>query len=191
MDVDANGILVVDVVDLSDDFNSASITITNDQGRLSKDEIERMIREAEAFKFEDELLKDKVGKKNDIENRVYALKQFLNTFDESTFKFKREHVDRLRILADDAISYTVSFDTQDKISATTLDELENYSQKMEAEIKKIVSDAGILEGNSFPFLMSSTMPSSVVGGMPLAIDFLPGPDTAAASSGSPQIEEVD
>jgi L1 cell adhesion molecule like protein len=51
------------------------ITITNDKGRLSKDDIEKMVREAEKFKQEDELLKKKVENKNSLENYCYSIRQ--------------------------------------------------------------------------------------------------------------------
>merc|ERR1712055_1155443 len=62
-DVDANGILNVSAVDKSTGKEN-KITITNDKGRLSKEEIERMVREAEKYKDEDEKQRDKIQAKN-------------------------------------------------------------------------------------------------------------------------------
>merc|ERR1719415_86691 len=56
-DIDANGILNVSAVDKSTNKKS-KITITNDQGRLSKEEIERMVNDADKFKAEDEKQKE-------------------------------------------------------------------------------------------------------------------------------------
>jgi len=54
------------------------ITITNDKGRLSKDEIERMVNEAEKFKGEDEKIRRKIEAKNGFENYCYSMKNTLN-----------------------------------------------------------------------------------------------------------------
>merc|ERR1719240_1609813 len=59
-DIDANGILNVSAVDKSTG-SKQSITITNDKGRLSKEEIEKMVNDAESFKAEDEALAGKIS----------------------------------------------------------------------------------------------------------------------------------
>ena len=62
-DIDANGILNVSAVDKSSG-KSEKITITNDKGRLSKEDIERMVSDAEKFKAEDDKQKDRISAKN-------------------------------------------------------------------------------------------------------------------------------
>merc|ERR1719285_46958 len=59
-DIDANGILNVSAADKSTGKQN-KITITNDKGRLSKEEIERMVNDAEKFKADDEKQKDKIS----------------------------------------------------------------------------------------------------------------------------------
>jgi L1 cell adhesion molecule like protein len=54
------------------------ITITNEKGRLSKDDIERMVNEAEKFKGEDEKTKKRVEAKNSFENYCFQMKNTLN-----------------------------------------------------------------------------------------------------------------
>ncbi len=66
-DIDANGILNVSAEDKTTGIKN-KITITNDKGRLSKDDIERMVQEAEKYKADDEALKKKVEAKNALEN---------------------------------------------------------------------------------------------------------------------------
>ena len=51
-----------------------SITITNDKGRLSKEEIEQMIKDAEKFAEEDKVLKEKIDAKNSLENYIYTMR---------------------------------------------------------------------------------------------------------------------
>ncbi len=53
------------------------ITITNNKGRLSKDDIERLVKEAEKYKNEDEAIKKKVEAKNGLENYTYSIRNTL------------------------------------------------------------------------------------------------------------------
>merc|ERR1712232_404602 len=81
-DVDANGVLNVSAEDKGASGKKANITITNDKGRLSKDDIERMVREAEQFAEEDKLAAERVDSRNALESYCYSLK---NTMAEGTF----------------------------------------------------------------------------------------------------------
>merc|ERR1712144_144216 len=81
-DVDANGVLNVSAEDKGASGKKANITITNDKGRLSKDDIERMVREAEQFAEEDKLARERVDSRNALESYCYSLK---NTMAEGTF----------------------------------------------------------------------------------------------------------
>ena len=72
-DIDANGILNVSAVDKSTGKEN-KITITNDKGRLSKEDIERMVQEAEKYKAEDEKQRDKVSSKNSLESYAFNMK---------------------------------------------------------------------------------------------------------------------
>jgi heat shock protein 1/8 len=66
-DIDANGILNVGAEDKTTGQKN-KITITNDKGRLSKEEIERMVSDAEKYKAQDEEVKAKIEAKNGLEN---------------------------------------------------------------------------------------------------------------------------
>lgn len=76
-DIDANGILNVSALDKASN-KSEQITITNDKGRLSKEEIERMVQEAEKFKDQDNAQKERVEAKNGLEGYAFQLKNSLN-----------------------------------------------------------------------------------------------------------------
>jgi len=76
-DIDANGILNVSAVEKSSGKEN-KITITNDKGRLSKQDVERMVAEAEKFKAHDEEVKNKVEAKNHLENYCFSLRNSLN-----------------------------------------------------------------------------------------------------------------
>ena len=80
-DLDANGILTVSACEKSTG-KSDSITVTNDKGRLSKEDIEKMVADAERFKEADEKAKQVIEARNNFENLVYQFKSTLN--DEKT-----------------------------------------------------------------------------------------------------------
>ena len=75
-DIDANGIMNVAASDKSTG-KSNQITITNDKGRLSQEDIAKMVEEAERFKTEDEVIRKKIDAKNGLETYVYSLKNTL------------------------------------------------------------------------------------------------------------------
>lgn len=70
------------------------ITITNDKGRLSKEEIEKMVQEAERYKAEDEEVKKKVDAKNSLENLAYNMR---NTVKDDKFAGKMNPSDKEKI----------------------------------------------------------------------------------------------
>ena len=81
-DIDANGILNVSAVDKGTGKQN-KITITNDKGRLSKEEIEKMVSDAEKFKEEDEAMANKITTRNGFENYCFQMK---NTLDDAKLK---------------------------------------------------------------------------------------------------------
>ena len=76
-DVDANGILNVKAVEKSSNKEN-KIKITNDKSRLSKEEIERMVKEAEKFKDEDEKYKEAYNARNDLESYLSSVRTTIN-----------------------------------------------------------------------------------------------------------------
>merc|ERR1711994_1186161 len=76
-DVDANGILNVSAVEKGSG-KKEKITITNDKGRLSKEEIEKMVNDAEAYKDEDDKQKDRIAAKNGLESFIFNMKSSLD-----------------------------------------------------------------------------------------------------------------
>lgn len=76
-DLDANGILKVSAADKGTG-KAESITITNDKGRLTQEEIDRMVAEAEQFAEEDRAAKAKIEARNALENYAFSLKNQVN-----------------------------------------------------------------------------------------------------------------
>ena len=81
-DIDANGILNVTAMDKSTGKNN-KITITNDKGRLSKEDIEKMVNDAEKYRAEDEKQKERIAAKNSLESYCFNMKvRFFLVLDE-------------------------------------------------------------------------------------------------------------
>jgi len=83
-DIDANGILNVSAMDKASGKNE-KITITNDKGRLSKEEIDKLVADAEKFKDEDDKIRNRIEKKNGLENYCFQMK---NQLDDEKMKDK-------------------------------------------------------------------------------------------------------
>ena len=94
-ELDANGILRVAAGDKGTG-KSESITITNDKGRLSDEEIERMIEEAEKYAEEDKATKGRIEGRNALENYAYSLKNQVN--DEEGLGVKIDEDDKETLL---------------------------------------------------------------------------------------------
>ena len=94
-DIDANSILNVTAVEKSTGKNN-KIVIANDKGRLSKDDIDRLVKEAEKFKDEDNKVKDRIEAKNSLESYGYQIK---NTLKDEKLKDKFSEDDKKQIEA--------------------------------------------------------------------------------------------
>lgn len=75
-DIDANGILNVSAVDKSTGKQN-KITITNDKGRLSKEEIEKIVQDAEKYKVDDDAQREKIAAKNSLESYAFNIKSMV------------------------------------------------------------------------------------------------------------------
>ncbi|KAI9842888.1 MAG: ATPase with role in protein import into the ER [Thelocarpon superellum] len=93
-DLDANGLLKVTAGDKGGG-KSESITITNDKGRLSPEEIERMVAEAEKFQEEDKATREKIEARNGLENYAFSLKNQVNDDDGLGGKIDEDEKDSL------------------------------------------------------------------------------------------------
>ncbi|SCN59647.1 heat shock protein 70, putative [Plasmodium chabaudi adami] len=87
--VDKNGILHVEAEDKGTG-KSKGITITNDKGRLSKEQIEKMINDAEKFADEDKNLREKVESKNNLDNYIQSMKATVEDKDKLADKIEKE-----------------------------------------------------------------------------------------------------
>jgi len=171
-DIDANGILNVSAADKSTGKQN-KITITNDKGRLSKEEIERMVNDADKFKAEDEKQKERISAKNGLESYCFNMK---TTIEDEKVKDK--------ISGDDAKAINSKCDeTIQWLDANQLAEVDEYTAKQKE-----------VEGVCNPII---TKLYGAGGGAPGAGPDMGGgaPPGAGAAGGQggagPTIEEVD
>merc|ERR1712085_205302 len=103
-EIDANSILNVGAEDKGTG-KTEKITITNDKGRLSEDEIERMVREAEQFADEDKKTKGRVEAKNSIENYLYSMKNTVEDKKKAGDKISEEDKASILEAVEEAIKW--------------------------------------------------------------------------------------
>merc|ERR1712036_68063 len=171
-DIDANGILNVSAQDKSTG-KSNQITITNEKGRLSQAEIDRMVQEAEKYKAEDEANKVKIEAKNGLENYCFQMR---NTLSDDKLKDKFEAGDKEKIekAVQDALDWL------DKNQMAEKDEFEAQQKEIEGVVNPIMMKVYQAAGGG------GGMPE---GGMPGG-GFGDGAPPGAGGSG-PTVEEVD
>ena len=170
-DIDANGILNVSAEDKTAGVKN-KITITNDKGRLSKDEIEKMVKDAERYRAEDEEVKKKVEAKNSLENYAYNMR---NT------------------IRDEKIAGKLSADDKGKIEKAVEDAIEWLEGNQMAEVDEFEDKQKELEGICNPIIAKLYQGGGGGGGedapMGGAHDMPAG--GSSDSGAGPKIEEVD
>merc|ERR1712054_634448 len=168
-DLDANGILNVNAEDKGSG-KSQKITITNDKGRLSAADIERMVQEAEKYKAEDESNKSRVESKNQLENYAYSMR---NSMDDEKLKDKIDAADKEKLKA--AIDETISW-----LDANQMAEKDEFDAKQKE-----------LEAIANPIMMKAYQGAGGAGGMPdMSGGMGGGGAEGAGGAPGPHIEEV-
>jgi len=166
-DVDANGILNVSAVEKAGG-RSEKITITNDQGRLSKEEIDRMVNESEKFKADDEKQKERIDAKNGLESYCFNMK---STIEDSNIKEKIDESERKMIV--DKCNETISW--LERNQTAEVEEFKDKQKELEAIFNPIMKK---LYGNS-------PQPGMGNGGAQSSQGF------GSNMNGGPTVEEVD
>lgn len=103
-EVDANGILNVRAEDKAAK-KSQSITITNDKGRLSQEEIEKMIKEAEEFAEEDKKVKERIDARNKLETYIYTMRSTVNDRDKLADKIETDDKEKIESTLKEALEW--------------------------------------------------------------------------------------
>ena len=172
-DIDANGILNVSAMEKSTG-KEQKITIKNDKGRMSAEEIERLVQEAERYKSEDEANRARVDAKNALENYAFQVRSSLN---DEQLAAKISEGDKKKV--QDAIQATTSW-----LDGNQHAEKEEFEEKQKA-----------LEAIVTPILQSLSggagAPGGMPGGMPGGFGGAGGPGPAEAQDDGPKIEEID
>jgi len=175
LDIDVNGILNVSAVDKSTNKGN-KITITNDQGRLSKEDIERMVNDAEKFKADDEKQKERIAAKNGLESYCFNMK---STMEDESLKAKISEEEKKTInnKCDEALKWLESNQLGE------VDEFHDKQKELEAVCNPIISKL-YQQGGAPGGTMPNGMPNGMPGGMPKG-------SASAGSNSGPTIEEVD
>ena len=174
-DIDADGILNVSAVEKSTGKEN-KITIKNEKGRLSADEIEKMVQEAEKFKAEDEANKQRIEAKNQLENYIFSAR---NSLKEEAVASKLGESDKKAIekQLDEAMSWLDDHPNAEK------EEYEEKQKAVEAAVMPIFSKMAGAGAGGVP----GGMPT---GGMPYGGATGSAPSAPQEDDG-PHIEEVD
>ncbi|CAE8713385.1 unnamed protein product [Polarella glacialis] len=166
-DIDANGILNVSAADKP---TGKSNQITNEKGRMSQVDIDRMVQEADRFKDEDESNRQDIGAKSGLENHRFAMRNALN---------KEKLKDKFEDVAKEKVELTVQ-ETRDWLKKNQLaekDEFESKQKELEGVANPIMVKVDEVAGGG-------GMPE---GGMAGRIGSAPG----AGGAGGTMVEEVD
>lgn len=177
-DIDANGILNVTAADKSTGKTN-KITITNDKGRLSKDDIEKMVRDAEKFKAQDESAKELIEAKSSLENYAFSLRNSIRD-EKIAAKLKEADKTKLNEAIDKATKWLEANPTAAK------DEYEKKRKELESVATPIMTALyGGAGGDD----------TEGMGGMPGGFPGAGGAGGAGGRGGDkdegPKIEEVD
>jgi heat shock protein 1/8 len=173
-DVDANGIMNIEAKDKGSG-NIQNITIKNDKGRLSTEDIDRMVNEAEKYKDEDNLHKETIEARNQLEALVYQTKSSLENPDIKS-KLEDEDLETASEIVKDAEMWLETPELAKEDYDTKLTEING---KLTPIMTKIYSQGG------------SEMPGSS-SGMPSVPEHVPMSGAAGPSAGpGPTIDEVD
>jgi len=111
---------------------SNKITITNDKGRLSQADIDKMVKDAEMFAEDDKKVKDRIDAKNQLESFVYSMRQNLKD-DKITSKLPNEEKKELSTLVEEVIAWL------DKNQTAEKEEYEHKKSELESKVSPIFS----------------------------------------------------
>jgi heat shock protein 5 len=136
-EVDANGILQVSAQDKGTG-KSEKITITAEKGRLSQEEIERMVREAEQFAEEDEAIKKRIDARNGLEGYAYGLKSQINDAEKLKDKISEDDAKSIEKAVQDVLDW---LDENQEASADDFAEKQKELESVANPIIKRVYDA--------------------------------------------------
>ena len=186
-DVDANGILNVSASEKSSG-KSNKITITNDKGRLSKDDIERLVEEADKYKAEDDERYARVEQKNTLENYLYGLRNTMKE-EKNVGKLTDEDTKAVEAVVEEGIAWITANESASKEEMK--EKYDSYIKITNPLIAKLYGADKNTSG-SMPPGMAANMPGGMPGGssMPDFSKNFPQGSVPQATS-EPTVNEVD
>jgi len=131
-EIDVNGILRVSAEDKGTG-NKEKITITNDQNRLSPEDIERMVNDAEKFADDDKKVKERVEARNELESYAYSLKNQIGDKEKLGGKLSEDDKETVSKAVEEKISWL------DKNQEAEVDEFKKQKKELEDIVQPIVS----------------------------------------------------
>ena len=156
-DVDANGIMNIEAHDKGSG-KKEQITITNDKGRLSSDDIERMVQEAEKFKEEDQKIQNRIESKNQLEGFIFQLRTIT---DNEMMKEKLDESENEQIKK--TIEETDQWLMNDELTKEEYDEKYNeLNQQLNPILMKIQSNPAGEQPQQSPFTTEQPASGPVV-----------------------------
>merc|ERR1711907_501721 len=177
-DIDANGILNVNAMEKSTG-KEQKITIKNDKGRMSAEEIERLVQEAEKYKSEDDANRARIEAKNAMENYCFSVKSSIN---DEKIADKISEEDKTKIM--DAISKAQSW--LDSNQSAEKEEFEEKQKELEAVVTPVLQAMGAGAGG-MPGGMPDMSGMGGAGGMP-DMSGMGGAGGAPEADDGPKIE---
>lgn len=121
------------IIFISGTGNREKIVITNDQNRLTPDDIDRMIRDAEKFADEDKKLKERVEARNELESYAYSLKNQIGDKDKLGAKLSDDEKTKMEEAIDEKIKWLE--DNQD----TESEEYKKQKKELEDVVQPIIA----------------------------------------------------
>jgi len=138
-EIDVNGLLRVSAEDKGTN-SKESITIKNDQNRLSPEDIDRMVNEAEKYAEEDKAAKERVDAKNELEGLAYQTKNQVSDAEKLGGKLSDDEKDTINQACDDAISWLES--NQEADAEAFKEKKEELQQVINPIVEKVYKESG-------------------------------------------------
>ena len=138
-EIDENSILTVSAIEKGTG-KVENITITNDKGRLSKEEIERMVADAEKFADSDKLLKEKIDAKHQLENYIYQMRNTIEDKEKLATKLSEEDKNTIAEALTETQDWINSNDDADKDGLE--DQLKDLQRICDPIIAKVYQSQG-------------------------------------------------
>jgi len=184
-DIDANGILKVSAKDKT--TGKENSLVINNKEKMTKEQIDELVKKAEEFKDEDKKIRERIEAKNHLEGYLYGLKNSIT--DEMKSKMSDDDIKALEAIKDEGIKWLDEHQQEDK--ETYENKLKEYTDKAQPIIMKLYQQGG---GQGMPGGMPGGMPNMSpedMAKMYAAMNAQKDGGGSTRRSSGPKVEEVD